>query len=171
MIKRISGLCLILVLITITMTALATAVPSKTTDDLYTIEDYNVPLAGLFWIMDTLTEDAQAEYDAIAASVNEGKTVAEYFGIDVPDLDLSEYVSLGINNYQESYGDVTATFGFATEYQVGQRVVVMFGYKDENGVIVWNELNAEVVEGGVQIDFLSNLLVKAGPEAILAILA
>ena len=169
--KKVIGVCLVLVLMTAAIPALATTVPSKTTNDLYTIEDYNVPLAGLFTILDALTPDAQAEYDAIAAYVGEGHTVAEYFGVDAPGMDLSEYLSLGINNYQADYGDVTATFGLVTEYQVGQPIIVMFGYTGDNGKIVWNALTAEVVEGGVQIDFPSDLLLKAGDLAILAILA
>jgi hypothetical protein len=169
--KKILGLCLALVLITAMIPAQATTVPSKTTNDLYTIEDYNVPLTSLFTILDTLTADAQAEYDAIVAYVNKGQAVAEYFGMDMPDLDLSEYISLGISNYEANLGDVTATIGFVTEYLVGQSIVVMFGYKDENGIIVWTALNAIVIEGGVQIDFPSELLVKAGSEAILAILS
>lgn len=173
MTKKIIGLYLTLALIIVTIPALAATVPSITTNDLNTviIEEYDVPLAGLFTIMDTLTADAQAEFDTISAYVNKGQAVAGYFGIDMPDLVLSEYISYGNNNYQESYGDVTATFGFATEFQVGQTVIVMFGYKDENGSIVWNKLNAEVVEGGVQIVFPSDLLLKAGSEAILAILS
>ena len=172
MIKKIMSLFLTLALIIVTIPALATT-PSITTNDLnqVTIEEYDVPLAGLFTIMDTLTADAQAEFDAISAYVNQGQAVAGYFGIDMPDLVLSEYVSLGINNYQADYGDVTATFGFATVYQEGQPVVVMFGYKDENGNIVWTALNAKIVDGEVQIDFPSELLLLAGSEAILAILS
>ena len=189
MTKRIVSLFLAFALILATVPALATAVPSITTGDLYTIEDYNVPLAGLFTIYDTLKEDAQAEFDAITEFVNGGQPVADYFNIDIPemvqsgdlsesyaDIDmsklvLSEYVSLGINNYQESMGDVSALFGFATEFQDGQTVVVLFGYKDDNGDIVWNALNAEVIDGQVKIDFPSNLLLAAGSEAILAILS
>jgi hypothetical protein len=169
MTKKIISLFLTLALIIITIPALATT-PSITTNDLnqITIEEYGVPLAGLFTIMDTLTADAQAEFDAISAYVNKGQSIAGFF---MPDLVLSEYVSLGINNYQADYGDVTATFGFATVYQEGQTVIVMFGYKDETGNIVWNMLNAEVVEGEVQIDFPSELLLNAGSEAILAILS
>ena len=189
MTKKMMSMILALVLILVTLPALATTTPSITTADLYTIDDYDVPLAGLFTIFDTLTMDAQAELDAITEYVNGGNTVADYFGMDIAalvesgdlsedylDVDLSqlvlsEYVSLGINNYQESMGDVSALFGFATEYQEGQTVLVMFGYMDDNGDIVWNALNAEVIDGQVKIDFPSDVLLPAGSEAILAILS
>jgi len=153
------------------------------------IAEYGVPLAGLFTIKDKLTEDARTEFDAIADYVNEGQAVAGYFGIDLPELVLkgdlsssylgfdsstfilSEYVSLGINDYQGNNTDVAATFGFASEYKDGQTVVVMFGYHDENGNIVWNALNTVAINGQVKIDFPSELLLKAGSEAILGVLS
>ena len=153
------------------------------------IEEYGVPLTGLFTIKNALTEDAQTEFDAIASYVGKDQAVAGYFDIDIPrlvrsgdlssdylnfdlsGLILSEYVSLGINGYEESDVDISATFGFASEYQDGQTVVVMFGYKDENGDIVWNALNTVAVNGQVKIDFLSDLLFKAGAEAILGVLS
>ncbi len=153
------------------------------------IGEYGIPLAGLFTIMETLTNDAQAELDTIAAYVNKGQAAAGYFDINIPQLALngylssdylgfdlsgliiSEYVSLGINNYQENGADVSATFGFASEYRDGQTVIAMFGYKEKNGKLVWNALNAVAADGRVTISFPSELLLKAGSEAILGILS
>ena len=151
--------------------------------------NYGVPLTGLFTIMDTLTEDAQTEFDSIAAYVGNRQSVAGYFGMDIPQLVLkgelssgylgldasalilSEYVSLAIHDYQATSADVAATFGFASEYQDGQPVVVMFGYHNENGAIVWNALNTVATNGQVKIDFPADLLLAAGSEAILGILS
>ena len=49
--------------------------------------------------------------------------------------------------------------------------MAMFGFKDTNGRLVWNALNAVAVNGQVKIDFPSELLLKAGSEAILGILS
>jgi hypothetical protein len=153
------------------------------------IEEYSVPLAGLFTIKDKLTDDAQAEFDPIAAYVDKGqaaigyfgadisklvlngKLSSDYLGLDLSALILSEYVSLGINNYQDSGVDISATFGFASEYREGQTVIAMFGYKDKNGSTVWHALNTVAKGGQVKIDFPSELLLKAGSEAILGILS
>ena len=153
------------------------------------VGEYGVPLDGLFTIMDSLTDDAQAEFNAIASYVGEGNTASDYFEIDVPQLILkgelsanyagvdasslilSEYVSLGIHNDPATDVDVAANFGFASEYADGQTVVVMFGYHDKNGAIVWNALNTVAINGQIKIDFPSSLLEKAGSEAILGILS
>ena len=153
------------------------------------IGEHGVPLNGLFTIKDKLTEDAQEAFNAIAAYVNKGQTAigyfdmdiaqlirsgalsAKYLGFDFSTLILSEYVSLGINNAERSWLNVSATFGFASEYREGQTVVVMFGYRDKNGNIVWNALNTVAVNGQVKVDFPAELLLNAGSEAILGILS
>lgn len=154
-----------------------------------TVEGYGISLNGLFTIKDTLTEDARAAFDAIAAYVQKGQAVIGYFGTDMGEqikrgnlspayqgfdfnqLILSEYVSLGINNQLEDDLDITSTFGFASEYQDGQTVVAMFGYRSDSGNIVWTALNTVTVNGQVQVDIPSELLLKAGSEAILGILS
>ena len=146
-------------------------------------------LTGLFTIQDVLTADAQSAFNAIAAYVGKGQAAIGYFNMDMMDLILSgalssdylgfdfsslilsEYVSLGINNYLGNSVDVTATFGFASEYRQGQTVVAMFGYPDENGNIVWNALNTVTTNGQVKVDIPSELLLNAGSEAILGILS
>ncbi|MBE0600536.1 MAG: hypothetical protein IH607_02025, partial [Firmicutes bacterium] len=137
----------------------------------------------------TLTRDAQAAFDSIAAYVGGGQAVIGYFGTDIPQLVssgslspnylgydfskliLSEYVSLGINAEQGNGLDVISTFGFASQYQDGQTVVAMFGYREKNGEIVWTALNTVTEDGQVKVSIPSELLRRAGSEAILGILS
>ena len=153
------------------------------------LKNYGVPLSGLFTIKEKLTEEAQAAFDAIAAYVGDGQAAFSYFGtnisnqvlkgylssaylrLDLSQLILSEYVSLGINDYQPSNDGVSATFGFASEYSDGQPVLAMFGYRDAAGGVVWNALNTVAVDGQVKIDIPSELLLRAGSQAILGILS
>ena len=148
-----------------------------------------VSLSGLFTIKDTLSDDARAALEAIAAYVEDGEAAFGYFntdimtlilngnlsisyyGFDFSSLILSEYVSLGINDYQADSAGVTTTFGFASEYQDGQTVVAMFGFKDPSGNILWTALNTVASGGQVTIDIPSDLLLMAGSEAILGILS
>ncbi len=154
-----------------------------------TVEGYGISLNGLFTIKDALTEDARTAFNAIAAYVQQGQAVIGYFGTDMGEqikrgnlspaylgfdfnnLILSEYVSLGINSELEDNLDITSTFGFASEYQDGQTVVAMFGYRNDAGEIVWTALNTVTVNGQVKVDIPSELLLKAGSEAILGILS
>ena len=153
------------------------------------MEQYGGTLMSLFTIKAQLTKDAKAAFNAIAEYVDRGQAAIGYFGMDITDLVrngklsskylgsdfskliLSEYVSLGIHNELESWFDVSTTFGFASKYQEGQTVVAIFGYRDRNGNIVWNALNTVAVDGQVRIDFPSELLFRAGSEAILGILS
>ncbi|HPJ01283.1 MAG TPA: hypothetical protein PKU80_00385 [Candidatus Limiplasma sp.] len=154
-----------------------------------TIKGYGVSLNGLFTIQDTLTRDARAAFEAIAAYVGKGQAVIGYFdtdvtglvlrgklapgylGVDFSRLILSEYVSLSIHNTLETDIDITSTFGFASEYRDGQPVMAMFGYREKNGDIVWTALNTITVNGQVKVDIPSELLRRAGSEAILGILS
>ena len=153
------------------------------------IGEYGVSLVGLLTIMDSLTDDARAAFEAIAAYVAKGQAAAGYFGMDLAELVLSgslsssysgfdfsslilsEYVSLGIYDFEASDYGVSTVFGFASEYRDGQTVVAMFGYLDAKGDIVWNALNTTAVDGQVRVDIPSELLLLAGSEAILGILS
>ncbi len=153
------------------------------------VKGYGVSLNGLFTINETLTPDARAAFDTIVDYVGKGQGVVGYFGadfqglvlkgalspnyygFDFSKLILSEYVSLQINQALESNVDVTSTFGFASEYKDGQTVVAMFGYREKSGTIVWTALNTVSVDGQVRVNIPSELLRRAGSEAILGILS
>lgn len=185
--KKWISLMLTLVLLCVSVSAFAAA--SKTTRDLtnvlQTINETGVPLGTMVGINGELSAQTRTELAAITAFVAGNKPAVEYFGADVQaaaasqlpagvaasSLILSECVSLTIGDYQTSYGDITSTIGFATQFDADQPIVVLFGYTDANGNMVWQPLQAVVVNGMVRITFPADLLEKAGSSATLAILS
>ena len=90
---------------------------------------------------------------------------------DLSNLKMSEFVSLGIAEYVESYGDVTCVFQFPTEYAEGQTAVALVGYPDQTSAVVWQALDTTVAEGSLRIVFPTELMLRIGHDAVLAVLS
>lgn len=190
--KRSIGLALALLILGTSSLAFATGVPSKTTQDMTTVvsivSETGVELPPGFQIIPLVaTESATRELAAIQSFVTTpNATVVQYFdvavreeiakllpeGFDLDTLSMNEFLPITVVNYEESYGDVAATFQFATQYQEGQPVVALVGITDEvTGVVAWTVLKAEVVDGLVKIHFTQDILLKIqSGDAMLAIL-
>lgn len=181
-----AGLILVLVC---TAVAAYGATPSKTTNDLLSIQ--KTVLAdgseddGLVGVAETPSTAALKSFTEISAFVAEKQPVAEYFpaevqqeiaaliptGADAAQLTMSEYVDLTLDEYQAAMGDVTCTFSFATQFSANQTVIAMLGYVDAQGNVVWLAVPATLVDGMLQITFPADWLLKAGHDIVLAILS
>jgi len=89
--------------------------------------------------------------------VNENAPAAEVLVLDdLKTWEINEFVSVDAEGYDPAYGDVVATFEFATPYEIGQRMVAMVACYDGTRTEVepnvfefnaeWLPLKAEVVE-------------------------
>lgn len=183
--------CLVLALVLcLNVAALAEYVPSKTTEDMTQIEvsAENMPGDASLYI-EPVPEDhpdyqqavmvCEEEISALAAT-----TVVEYFGevkdsegnpvdltemLGTQDLKVYEYIPLVAGNYEEEYGDVTATMYFSTPYEAGQEVVVMIGFvtiaEDGTWTVEWIAYEGVGVADGQG----SGIQVKLDAETVLAI--
>lgn len=186
--KKMASLLLTMVLLCTTMTAFA-ATPSKTTKDLNKVVK-NVVANGtdqdaLIWVKDIPSTFVTQQIADVAAFVAKKNKIKDYYPVetqteisgvlppntDLSTLILSEFVDLGIGDYQESIGDVTSTITFATVFKPTQTVVAVIGYPDETGNTVWQVLQTTVVDGMLQIVFPTELMLKVGHDAVLSILS
>lgn len=93
-------------------------------------------------------------------------------GLDAAKLEMNEFSALDAINYLIAYGDVTVAFKFATQYVLGQTVVVLVGVNTPVGV-EWHVLEATVnADGEVEVVFPADVvtLVNAN-DAVLAVLS
>jgi len=174
-------------------------VPSKTTQDMATVVSVvsasGVALGAEFAVVLTEpTEVATQQLANIAAVINEGRSPISYFAdmsenmmgdialllppeFDPDTLELNEFSPLTCINYDEAYGDVVVSFTFATEYVDGQVLVAMVGIpigenEDGTAIVEWYALQAEVVDGVVQVTFPQDVFVLLeGADAMIAILS
>lgn len=188
MLKKLIGLLLAVLLLTVTGSALA-ATPSKTTEDMTRITEETTsgesPSTVLIYEREIPSEMSVAVLKEISAYVASKAAVTGYFSeavqaeilsrvpdkTDIAALKMSEFVSLGINDYVESYGDVTCVFQFPTEFTAEQTVVALVGYPDSTGAIIWQALDTTVVEGSLRIVFPTDLMLRIGHDAVLAVLS
>lgn len=193
MTKKLLGIILALVMVFSMTQALAQAatVPSKTTQDMASVAslvsaETGIALPASFQVALQAPSIAAEQVLADLFAFTQTAPPASYFPeevrielakllpewVDVNTLALNEFVTLGVIDYDEAYGDVIISFEFATEYADGQPIVALVGVKqDDSEDIVWTALQAEVVDGLVKIHFTKEvlLLLKTG-EAMLAIL-
>lgn len=188
MTKKVIIVIVAAVLLLTVIPALA-ATPSKTTEDLTRIvsvqsEDGNAGKA-LIYIRTEPTEFAEETLKAFMAYKNKNKIIADFFSAEVQenmlkllpaDSDLkkmimSEFVSLGIGDYLASYGDITCTFLFPTNYKEKKPVIALLGYLDVNGATVWDPLKTEVLNGKLIIEFPSEMLTVVGHDVVIAVLS
>lgn len=210
--KRISLVALVLsVMMLFALSVPAFAAPSPTVpdmnnvDDEYEFEDPDVPSSG--FIMDILKDASQSDdpkvkkvfekiekflefYQEKKGKASEvfGKKVLDLIaellpeGYDIEKVNLDELVVMTALNYNEAFGDVKATFEFATEYEEDDEVIAIVGvyddkvleaeesedddeeFKDEAN---WMPLEAEVVKGKdgknkVKVNFTKESLSEIG---------
>lgn len=174
--------------LTTTTSALA-AQPSKTTEDLtrvVTIETKTGTTANaLIWVEKQAPDLAKTQLETIKSYIAKKNSIANYFpddakksmtamlptGTDLTKLKLSEYIPIGIGDYDAKLGDVSATFQFPTSFGTDKTVVVMVGYAGSDGTVIWQALKTTVVKGNLLIVFPSELMTKIGHDAILAVLS
>ena len=167
--------------------------PSKTTEDLTRVieirlADESINNA-LIWIEDEPTELHLEQMELITTFMKDNDSVAKFFSdemrqamsalleqtttqtTDIDQLIMSEFVSLGIGIYEEKYGDVTGLFQFPTEFEDTQTALAVVGYMDDEGTMVWQPLETEIVDGSLQIVFPMELMQVIGQSAVLAVLS
>lgn len=186
--KKWIALVVALVTLTASTTALA-AQPSKTTEDLTRVVEVEAKTGkagnALIWVEKAAPDLAKTQLDAMKGFIAKQNNAANYFpddakksmaamlptGTDLTKLKLSEYVPIGISDYDVSLGDVSATFQFPTSFKTDKTVVVMVGYAGSDGTVIWQALKTTVVKGNLVLVFPSDLMTKIGHDAILAVLS
>jgi len=165
------------------------SVPSKTTEDLTRVVkiETKTGTAGnaLIWVDRTPFELAKTQLKEMKTFLSKKNTIANYFSDDVKKgmsallpaetdltkLRMSEYVALGIGDYDATMGDVSATFQFPTAFGTNKTVIAMVGYPASDGTVIWQALKTTVVRGNLILVFPSDLMTKIGHDAILAVLS
>lgn len=92
--------------------------------------------------------------------------------IDVDTLLPYEITQVMAVDYQQPYGDVTATFLFPTPFRPEKAMIALIGIPDEvdKTIFHWMPLRAELTEKGVDITFSSSVLPTMMEEAALLLL-
>lgn len=173
-------LCLVLALLCIASFALADSVPSKSTADMVSVQvQGNIPADSGFVltpVVDSITyqvavEACQNQIEKLAASAS----VEAYFGevkdgdgnvislkeiLGTDTLNVNEFMPVVVENYEESYGDVTATFQFSTPYAQGEEVLVLVGVINAlTGEVEWVALpGVGAADGGIEVTFTAAIL-------------
>ena len=173
-------LCLVLALLCIASFALADSVPSKSTADMVSVQvQGNIPADSGFVltpVVDSITyqvavEACQNQIEKLAASAS----VEAYFGevkdgdgnvislkeiLGTDTLNVNEFMPVVVENYEESYGDVTATFQFSTPYAQGEEVLVLVGVINAlTGEVEWVALaGVGTADGGIEVTFTAAIL-------------
>lgn len=186
--KKVIIMIVAAVLLLMAVPALA-ATPSKTTKDLTRIvsvqsEDGNAGNA-LIYIRTEPSEFANETLKTFMAYKNKNKMITDFFSVEIQEsilkllpanadlkkMIMSEFVSLGVGEYSDSYGDITATFRFPTTFKDKKPAVALLGYLDTQGETVWVPLTTEIKNGSLVIVFPSELLMVAGHDVVLAVLS
>lgn len=106
---------------------------------------------------------------------SEGNVVVLSEALSAQALNVFEFMPLVVQNYDESYGNVTLTFQFKTPYAQDELVLVLIGIRNaETGEMEWTVFEGTGVgeEGAVQVEFTPEIL-KAIQEnaALLAVVS
>lgn len=144
----------------------------------------DVAIAEDFAIAEAANSETAAKLlEEIAEYVKEG-SVANYFGeepmaaaaeylpagIDVATMQLDEFFSVEVANYDVAYGEIVATFEFATVYEDDAVLLAMVGIVTEDS-IEWTPLQTAVNEGKVEVTLTQEILeAMMNGEAVLALL-
>ncbi len=176
---------LVALMLVLSMTAFAEGVPSKTTSDLAEITEIETETDAevsddfvIEVVEDTImtAEEVENLYEAVVEedmapinyfdeevqaaileSLNENVPETEALVLDdLKDWEINEFCSIDAENYDPTYGDVTAVFEFATPYEVGQKLIALLALYDGTRTEVepnvfrfnaeWIPLDAEVIE-------------------------
>lgn len=178
------------------LTTCAFAVPSKSTADMATVEvaGDNIPADSGFAITpvvdETVNEALVKTVQAEIAKLAESASAVEYFGevkdaegnvvsltelLGVDTVNVFEFMPLSVENYDVAYGNVTATFQFATVYAEGEEVLVLIGVvNEETEAVEWTALNGvgTGAEGAIEVEFTPEVLEAIqGGEAMMAVVS
>ena len=175
----------------------ATNVPSRTTQDLARVISY-VSDSGMKLDADfviRLLEETESADRALAMladfvstqslapvrffdeSVQRDAVAQMPDGADLDKFVALEYSPMIVEDYDEAYGDVTAIFRFATQYEDGTSMVALIGLvtgedDKDNPVIEWTPIRAEADGGFVKVHFPGALLLRLDwADAMIAILS
>ena len=168
--KKILSMALALVLVlSVSAGALADVVPSVRLSDLVSVEisAENLP-EGVEIVFETSSSPEEIAFakDQLAGLLiylteKIGK-IEDFFGLVImPDgrvttlqkllssdeINLDEFLPIHVENYDPSYGYVTARFQFLTPYSPEDEVIVLIGIVEGNRVI-WYGFNANGLENG-----------------------
>lgn len=190
--KFLTVMTLICMLLSAT-SALAASVPSKTADDLTSVEvaetETGVVADPSFAVAVTEpTEKITAEVTAMQQFAAEAKPVVEFFPAEVQqeiaavlpetvaveDVVAYELVPVSVDNYDEAYGDVTIDFEFATVFPEESEVIVLLGLPKADAAegeeaIEWTVKTGTVSEGKISILFTQEELVRMNVEEALLV--
>lgn len=184
--KKLMSVLVVMAMVLMGVAAYA-SVPSKTTTDITTVEAVEstsgVELAADFAI--AVTQDSAPvaqEIEKLYSFVKtQGSAPIAYFpaevqemiqlnlteGYDIKALELNEFVSIEQFAYDAAYGDIVASFAFATEYSVDQKLFAVIGcYSgavDANGnyLVEWVVADAQATEDGqVKVTFTQDVLTQ-----------
>jgi len=170
--NRIIALVVALMLL-LSVCAFATEAAPSVTISQVVVPSADVVIAEDFVVKLTVIPEETKEkevFDEIVAFIAE-EPVATYFGeevmtvaveylpeeLDTSTLVVDEFFMLTEENYDESYGEVTAAFEFVTPYEEGTVLIAMIGVMPsedaEEAEITWIPAPAVASEGKVQITF------------------
>ena len=179
--KKVISITLALVMLCLGVVAFADAAPSKTTEDLLTMEAVPAnPVEGSGFFFFPVTEKYvdvtkyQAQLDAAAAELEKiQKDGAEtYFGEETvaavkaingaEKVTVDELFAVVAGNYEETMGDVTVTVEMATPYAKDQKVAVLVGDVTADGA-AWKTFE------GVGVGDAGAIQVVLDPATVLAV--
>jgi hypothetical protein len=136
----------LLFVLTLSLNAVAFAADSPVLTNPPVVTDVT---AGL-WGITQYDEQSQAELDAVAQSVAEGKTELEHFalseedtaklealGLDLAALSVDELLHVTVGGYTEKPESVTFKATFTVPYEVGTKVAVLMGVGAAPGPYQW----------------------------------
>lgn len=92
-------------------------------------------------------------------------------GTDLSSVQMHEFVTMTVENYNEIVGDVWVAMEFATQYRPGQDTVGILSYEDGSGEFIWAALESKVEteedKAVFKADFTQNLLEKLNDRAFM----
>lgn len=107
-----------------------------------------------------------AEYfgtEVVAAAVAKLPTAA---AVDTAALKLNELTTVTVSAYEASYEDVVVTMALSADYADDDVIVVLVGVMVD-GVLTWVPMDAEIIDGQVNVTFTQDFLTTAGDSEIL----
>ncbi len=154
--KKIVALMMAMVLCLTSVSALAAG--SKTTNDVVYTSPVTEEAAPVVAVV-APTAETQAVIAQVEALATEGKTVAEYFGVqaapEAANLKVDELVPAVLVG--DATGTTTATLNTAATYTEEDNVVVLIGFMVD-GEMVWTELSYTIVDGKLVVEFPEEIL-------------
>lgn len=171
--KKILAIMLAMML---SLAFMAYAVPSKTTEDMTTIEVEGSTGDDYFYIVPD--EDQELAEQELAKLAEAGED--EYFGeaaeaakeaLEAEELTTYEFLKVIAGNYKPEMGDVLVHMSFATPFEEGQKVAVLFGFAAEEEGYEWTALEGTGnADEGVDVVIPGDMCQKIQDEgALLAI--